>query len=121
MAVGACRRVTAVVYVCGVKTSLTKPLRWLIVLHHKRVPQLIGAAQRAREAGETRESEPSLPNRWGVAVCNTVHAPCIRTLYGFTELGVKLYAVRFATGRPDTVQPYTGPLKPIRRVAHLAR
>ena len=56
VAVGACRRVTAVVYVCGVKTFLTKPLRWLIVLHHKRVPQLIGAAQRAREAGETRES-----------------------------------------------------------------
>ena len=52
VAVGACRRVTAVVYVCGVKTFLTKPLRWLIVLHHKRVPQLIGAAQRAREAGD---------------------------------------------------------------------
>ena len=67
VAVGACRRVTAVVYVCGVKTFLTKPLRWLIVLHHKRVPQLIGAAQRAREAGETRESEQSLPS-W---VCNT--------------------------------------------------
>ena len=66
VAVGACQRVTAVVYVCGVKTFLTKPLRWLIVLHHKRVPQLIGAAQRAREAGETRESEQSLPN-W---VCN---------------------------------------------------
>ena len=62
-----CRRVTAVVYVCGVKTLLTKPLHWLIVLHHKRVPQLIGAAQRAREAGETRESEQSVPSY----VCNT--------------------------------------------------